>query len=101
MKFSTLFATLAIFATSTLALTDEEALIARIRSEDPAGAPDILKRACNYNTPCKGYGWSVGLHCGDGAYGCVKGHVYQIGSDTNVCDYGVRKSCQQCGKLSC
>ncbi|CAG7852876.1 SubName: Full=Uncharacterized protein {ECO:0000313/EMBL:CCA69312.1} [Serendipita indica DSM 11827] len=82
MKFTTVFVTLAIFASSAFAAAvadDETAVIARARSEDAAGSVDLLKRACNYNTPCKGYYWSKGLHCGDGNYGCVYGHVYQVG----------------------
>ncbi|CAG7852078.1 SubName: Full=Uncharacterized protein {ECO:0000313/EMBL:CCA76087.1} [Serendipita indica DSM 11827] len=76
MKFS-IFASLAVAVTTVLAVavTDEEAIIARAREQDVAGSIDLLKRACNYNTPCKGTNWSKGLHCGDGAYGCVKGHV--------------------------
>ncbi|TFK61271.1 hypothetical protein BDN72DRAFT_778434, partial [Pluteus cervinus] len=50
---------------------------------------------------CAGNGWAPGLHCGDGNFGCVKGHVYQVGSDTNVCDFGIRQSCVECNALSC
>ncbi|PVF94171.1 hypothetical protein CPB86DRAFT_800701 [Serendipita vermifera] len=105
MKFLAIFTTLVVFTTGAfaVALTDEEIAAARKRISDPASSPDSLglKAGCDYNTPCKGYGWQPGLHCGDGAYGCIYGHVYQIGSDDNVCDYGVRDSCVQCGQLEC
>ncbi|TFK61274.1 hypothetical protein BDN72DRAFT_828426 [Pluteus cervinus] len=99
MKFQLLLTITALSASSvlTLALPDAEIIAARHASS----AAHIEKRACDTNTPCKGYGWAPGLYCGDGNYGCIQGHVYQIGGDTSVCDYGVRDSCVQCNQLSC
>ncbi|KAK7046233.1 hypothetical protein R3P38DRAFT_2507254, partial [Favolaschia claudopus] len=44
-----------------------------------------------------------GTFCGDAALNpaCTAGHVFQCNPNRNTCDFGVRKSCQQCGKLSC
>ncbi|TFK64359.1 hypothetical protein BDN72DRAFT_273800 [Pluteus cervinus] len=100
MKFFQVFVTLAVLGVSTsgvLALTDAEITEARAARS----GSNMEKQSCNYDTPCKGYGWAPGLHCGDGYFGCVKGHVFQIGSDTNVCDYGTRNSCVQCNQLTC
>ncbi|KAG8755519.1 hypothetical protein FRC14_003978 [Serendipita sp. 396] len=99
MKLFTLFIPFTISIICTLALPGDEVIVAR--DEDTANAPDLFKRQCDYDTPCKGYGWAHTLHCGDGNFGCVEGNVYQIGGDTNVCDYGTRTSCQKCGKLTC
>lgn len=52
-------------------------------------------------TKCKPIGWSAGKHCGDGLLGCSKSHLYQVSKDKDICDYGFRKSCKKCGKLSC
>ncbi|PVF91320.1 hypothetical protein CPB86DRAFT_357855 [Serendipita vermifera] len=101
MKFSTVLVTLTVLASGTLASSNKEPNVARAPGEDPAKYPELVKRQCNYDTSCKGYGWSVGLHCGDGNFGCIKGNVYQIGSATNVCDYGDQTSCQRCNKLDC
>ncbi|PVF91322.1 hypothetical protein CPB86DRAFT_830645 [Serendipita vermifera] len=85
MKLLTILTTLALLTTGafSVALTDEEAIAARKRTSDPTGSLDLLKRDCNHDTPCKGNGWSPGLHCGDGSLGCKKGHVYQVDSATN------------------
>ncbi|KAH7096835.1 hypothetical protein BKA62DRAFT_486017 [Auriculariales sp. MPI-PUGE-AT-0066] len=72
---------------------------------------DILKRAC-VDTPCTCQGITLAvlnaspnnpknLFCGDGAFNCQKGHVFQCGSVTNVCDYGARISCGGCTEIFC
>ncbi|KAF9268537.1 hypothetical protein L218DRAFT_852377, partial [Marasmius fiardii PR-910] len=33
---------------------------------------------------------------------CTDGHVFECNRNTgNTCDFGVRRSCQNCGKLKC
>ena len=60
-----------------------------------------VEAAC-ISTPCKCFGFSKGLHCGDGNYGCEIGHVYQCNDrGERSCDYGLRDSCQLCNNLAC
>ncbi|TFK61268.1 hypothetical protein BDN72DRAFT_778433, partial [Pluteus cervinus] len=102
--FFQVFITLAALSVSTsvLALTDAEIIAARRGSGADIVTPVLfLRPGCDYSTPCAGNGWAPGLHCGDGLLGCKKGNVYQVGSDTNVCDFGKRNSCVECNDLSC
>ncbi|CAG8804920.1 29036_t:CDS:2, partial [Racocetra persica] len=59
---------------------------------------------CNYQTTCKcPASLSQGTYCG-GDVGCDKTHVYECnpnGGECTTCDYCLRFSCAQCGKLSC
>lgn len=45
-----------------------------------------------------------GQFCGDENINgnCLNGHVYECQQGTGkACDYGVRDSCRQCGRLDC
>ena len=65
------------------------------------GDGELSKRACTASS-CNCSGIKAGLWCGDGLLNCKKGHVYQCSTDGHTtCDYGIRKSCQQCNKLKC
>ncbi|KAJ7189357.1 hypothetical protein GGX14DRAFT_529717 [Mycena pura] len=64
-------------------------------------AGDFEKRACVASKcSCNG---TPGLFCGDSSVNsaCASGHVFQCNANKKTCDFGVRKSCQQCGKLGC
>ncbi|TDL19208.1 hypothetical protein BD410DRAFT_727520, partial [Rickenella mellea] len=51
---------------------------------------------------CDCTGIASGLFCGDGVLGCVSGDVYQCSTDGHTsCNFGPRKSCQQCNALIC
>ncbi|KAH7103238.1 hypothetical protein BKA62DRAFT_697793 [Auriculariales sp. MPI-PUGE-AT-0066] len=62
----------------------------------------LLPRACEYNTTCQSRGIPKGLFCGDGAFGCVRGEVYQSDGNDGVCRYpGGRTDCVACRVLCC
>ncbi|EEQ30585.1 conserved hypothetical protein [Microsporum canis CBS 113480] len=67
------------------------------------GAENPLeKRACRpSNCLCNGI---QGQFCGNERINraCTNGHVFECARGTGkACDYGVRNSCRQCGKLKC
>ncbi|EJD40372.1 hypothetical protein AURDEDRAFT_170555 [Auricularia subglabra TFB-10046 SS5] len=62
---------------------------------------ELNPRAC-VATTCDCRGVPPGLFCGDGAFGCSQGDVFQCGVDPgNVCTYGVRISCTGCTTVFC
>ncbi|KAG8837741.1 hypothetical protein FRB91_007949, partial [Serendipita sp. 411] len=67
MKLVALFTLLPVFSTSTFALMESETTTPGVHG--PLGGVNILKRGCTYDTPCRGYGWRPGEHCGDGNFG--------------------------------
>ncbi|KZV97813.1 hypothetical protein EXIGLDRAFT_729611 [Exidia glandulosa HHB12029] len=53
-------------------------------------------------TTCKCTGIRTGLFCGDGAFNCKVGNVYQCGENGKIsCDYGFRTSCPDCTTIFC
>ncbi|KAF8521718.1 hypothetical protein BU17DRAFT_45550, partial [Hysterangium stoloniferum] len=61
----------------------------------------LAKRACG-KTACSCVDVPDGLFCGDGLFGCAKGHVFQCGGGgSKSCDFGKRDSCVKCGGLNC
>ncbi|KAF9011509.1 hypothetical protein BGZ52_007336, partial [Haplosporangium bisporale] len=64
-------------------------LSARYRPTDPS----LTKRDCVF-----------GCHCNQAEAGklvCAGNNVRQCAYNGGCCDYGYRKSCAQCGKLTC
>lgn len=107
MKF---FAVIALaLASSVVAQQRDPAVVAAVAARPltevydsfPPGEGALTKRACTASKcDCDGFG--PGLFCGDGILGCKSGHVYECNKNGHTtCDYGVRKSCQKCGQLSC
>ncbi|KZV92756.1 hypothetical protein EXIGLDRAFT_768676 [Exidia glandulosa HHB12029] len=53
-------------------------------------------------TTCQCTGIRTGLFCGDGAFNCKVGNVYQCGENGQIsCDYGFRESCPDCTVVFC
>lgn len=95
MKF---LAILALAVAAVAAQRRDPAVLAELTE---AGDGALTKRACTPSS-CNCKGFAAGLFCGDGVLNCVVGHVYQCSTDgRTTCDYGIRKSCQQCNKLTC
>ncbi|KAL0067699.1 hypothetical protein AAF712_005139 [Marasmius tenuissimus] len=67
-----------------------------------AAAEPIERRACApTGCVCNGI---RGQFCGNQAVNpaCTNGHVFECSNtDSHACDYGIRDSCQKCGKLQC
>ncbi|KAK2873781.1 hypothetical protein FQN49_002085 [Arthroderma sp. PD_2] len=78
------------------------ALVACIAGVATASDSMLEKKACTPSScVCNGI---QGQFCGDENINsaCKNGHVYECAQDAgNACDYGLRDSCRQCGKLSC
>ncbi|EFW13620.1 uncharacterized protein CIMG_10567 [Coccidioides immitis RS] len=90
MKYTTLLAAVALVPAALAAAVD-----------GAAPAP-LAERAC-VPSKCRCIG-GQGQFCGNEAinHHCKNGHVYECNRHTGkTCDYGYRKSCGQCGKLSC
>ncbi|KAF8509737.1 hypothetical protein JB92DRAFT_2944425 [Gautieria morchelliformis] len=89
MKYTT-FVALIAFVPAAFAVT-------RVTAADSP----LAKRSC-VATACSCQGVPNGLFCGDGLFDCIPGHVYQCGDDgKRSCDFGIRNSCEKCGKLQC
>ncbi|TDL16044.1 hypothetical protein BD410DRAFT_795764 [Rickenella mellea] len=74
---------------------------AQVPGPVPADDGGLEKRACTASK-CRCNGVS-GLFCGNEKINkaCTDGDVFQCNPSGATCTFGVRKSCQQCGKLSC
>ncbi|KAF8963723.1 hypothetical protein BDZ97DRAFT_1818904 [Flammula alnicola] len=69
-------------------------------------APEAVARAAAVCNPSPGCVCNKvqGQFCGNQAINqaCTNGHVFECNAQTGqTCDYGIRTSCVQCGKLSC
>ncbi|KAH7102089.1 hypothetical protein BKA62DRAFT_701423 [Auriculariales sp. MPI-PUGE-AT-0066] len=112
MKFFALMAMALAAATSTAAFEgtlDNEGvdadldLVGATRNVGEADGASLVKRACTPDgCDCQGIAKGA-LFCGDGFFGCKVGNVYQCNKNDGrtTCTFGIRKSCQQCGKLQC
>ncbi|KAL0072560.1 hypothetical protein AAF712_000323 [Marasmius tenuissimus] len=95
MKFFITFTALIAVAVAAAALEPGPVASLEERSDLEARACSASKCVCNK---------VQGQFCGNQAINpdCKNGHVYECNKSTGkTCDYGVRTSCQQCGKLSC
>ncbi|KAJ8076702.1 hypothetical protein PM082_001125 [Marasmius tenuissimus] len=95
MKFFVTFATLIAVAAAAATLEPGPVSSLEERSELETRACKPSNCACNK---------IQGQFCGNEKVNkaCTNGHVFECNKSTGkTCDYGVRTTCQKCGKLSC
>ncbi|KAL2810036.1 hypothetical protein BJX63DRAFT_403360 [Aspergillus granulosus] len=103
-----LAALLAVFSLGLTALAEPMPLQPGPAPELADAAPversldvDLEKRQCTASR-CR-CNMVRGQFCGNTAVNryCLDTHVYECNPSGATCDYGYRKSCAQCGRLSC